>query len=251
MFFLRRSKLARMNSSSDARERQIIRSWHANAGPWTHAIESGSIASRKRVTNAAIIDVVSMLHPRSLLDVGCGEGWLTRALSPPVPHVCGIDAVPELVAEAARRGRGDFRVHSFADLSNGRVECGPFDAAVCNFSLLGEKSVDSLIPGLLGYLNPSGRLIIQTLHPVAACGDLPYRDGWREGSWSGFSAGFSDPAPWYFRTLQTWLGLPRRCGFELLDCLEPTAPGAPAPASIILICKPSVTRQTPGMEARS
>ena len=240
-----------MNSSSDARERQIIRSWHINAAPWAQVIEAGGIASRQCVTNGAIIDAVSMQHPRRVLDVGCGEGWLTRALSPAVPYVCGIDAVPELVAEAAKRGPGDFRVHAFADLASGLVECGPFDAAVCNFSLLGKKSVDLLIRGLLGYLHPSGRLIIQTLHPVAACGDLPYRDGWRDGSWSGFGAGFSDPAPWYFRTLQTWLALPRRCGFELLDCLEPTAPGAAAPASMILICKPRVARQTRAMEPRS
>ena len=78
---------------------------------------------------------------------------------------------------------------------------------MCNFSLLGKESVDSLIAALPFYLDDTGYLIIQTLHPVAACGDNPYQDGWREGSWLGFSNDFSDPAPWYFRTVDSWSAL--------------------------------------------
>jgi hypothetical protein len=45
--------------------------------------------------------------------------------------------------------------------------------------------------------------IIQTLHPLIACGDFSYQDAWREGSWAGFSDDFTDLAPWYFRTLES------------------------------------------------
>ena len=102
---------------------------------------------------------------------------------------------------------------------------GPFDAAVCNFSLLGKESVDSLIGAMGGYLGAAGYLIVQTLHPLAACGDHPYQDGWRAGNWLGFGSEFRDPAPWYFRTLESWVCLLRRSGFELIECREPTALG--------------------------
>ncbi len=87
-----------------------------------------------------------------------------------------------------------------------RIDSGAavsFDAAVCNFSLLGRESVDSLIAALPRYLGDPGYLIIQTLHPIAACGEQPIEDGWREGSWLGFSSDFNNPAPWYFRTLES------------------------------------------------
>ncbi len=84
--------------------------------------------------------------------MGCGEGWLARALGDLGMKVFGIDAVPELVAQAARSGSGDFSVHSFGELASGEYRCGPFDAAVCNFSLLGKESVESLLNALKGCL---------------------------------------------------------------------------------------------------
>jgi hypothetical protein len=110
--------------------------------------------------------------------------------------------------------------------------------------LLGRESVDSLIAALPWYLDDSGYLIIQTLHPVAACGTQPYQDGWREGSWLGFSSDFNNPAPWYFRTLETWEALLQRCGFDVLECREPKASGAVTPASVIWIGKSRRSAQT-------
>jgi 2-polyprenyl-3-methyl-5-hydroxy-6-metoxy-1,4-benzoquinol methylase len=243
--------IARMNSQ-DPEEQEIIKSWYSNAVPWARAIRAASIASRKLVTDRAIIDAVSSISCARILDIGCGEGWLARALSKLGMSVTGVDAVPELIAQAAASldaasadavlrgiapGSAAFHVQAYASIANRQWRGGPFDAAVCNFSLLGRESVDSLIAALPGYLDDPGYLIIQTLHPVAACGERPYQDGWREGSWAGFSSDFNDPAPWYFRTLETWTALLQRCGFDILECREPKAAGAVTPASIIWIGK--------------
>ena len=40
----------------------------------------------------------------------------------------------------------------------------------------------------------------------------------------------------------------QRNGFELLECREPTAPGATAPASVIFICTARIREQTDVME---
>src|ERR1700744_4472736 len=84
----------------DPRELEIIRSWHANAAPWGNAIRTASIASRKLVTNQAVIDAVSSVAPKHVLDVGCGEGWLARALASRGIRATGVDAVPALIAQA-------------------------------------------------------------------------------------------------------------------------------------------------------
>ena len=229
--------------SKDPREQEIIQSWYSNAAPWSHAIRTASIASRKLVTNQAIVDAVSSISPTRVLDLGCGEGWLARAMASLGMRVTGIDVVPELIAQAASQisssdlapGSVEYLLQDYASIANLSWRGGPFDAAVCNFSLLGAESVETLITALPRYLAGPGYLIIQTLHPVAACGEQPYEDGWRAGSWLGFSSDFRDPAPWYFRTLESWQALLQRCGFDVLECREPKAPGAVTAASVIWI----------------
>nr|WP_182915717.1 hypothetical protein [Massilia cavernae] len=70
---------------------------------------------------------------------------------------------------------------------------------------------------------------------MVACGDAPYRDGWREGSWAGFSSDFTDPPPWYFRTLESWIRLYSNHGFRLVEVREPVHPASGKPVSVILI----------------
>ena len=228
-----------MDQSSEPAEERIIRSWHVNAQPWADAVRLQQIASRKLVTDRAIVEAVTNAAPRDVLDVGCGEGWLARALNQNGARVLGIDVVPALVEQARRLGGGEFRVHAYDDLAARRLDADPFDVVVCNFSLLGHQSVEMLIAAARGYLRPKGSLIIQTLHPVVACGNHAYDDGWREGSWNGFSAEFRDPPPWYFRTVQSWYAMLLRCGFHMAELREPTAARAASPASVIFICHQS------------
>src|ERR1700733_4654594 len=88
-------------NSQDPQEQEIIESWYSNAAPWTRAIRAASIASRKLITDQAIIAAVSSVACRRILDIGCGEGWLARALSDLGMSVTGVDVVPELIAQAA------------------------------------------------------------------------------------------------------------------------------------------------------
>src|ERR1700743_3423072 len=86
--------------SMDPREQEIIRSWYSNAAPWSHAIRTASIASRKLVTNQAILDAISSVSPSRVLDLGCGEGWLSRAWPAGGANVTGIAVVRKLIALA-------------------------------------------------------------------------------------------------------------------------------------------------------
>jgi 2-polyprenyl-3-methyl-5-hydroxy-6-metoxy-1,4-benzoquinol methylase len=233
-----------MKSRQDPRELKIIRSWHSNAQAWSNAIRTASIASRKLVTDQAIIDAVCSIAPSRIVDIGCGEGWLARALNALGMSAVGTDIVPDLIARAVALGGAEFHMLDYASIAKRQWHLGPFDAAVCNFSLLGKESVESLIEALPIYLVDAGYLIIQTLHPIAACGETAYQDGWREGTWQVFTSDFSDPAPWYFRTLESWSALLERCDFTILECREPKTPGAATPASIIWICKTRRSAQT-------
>ena len=221
-------------SSDRLDDARIVDSWHKNASPWTKAVRANQIESRTLVTNQAVVEAILSRAPRTMLDIGCGEGWLVRALAEEGVRSVGVDVVPALVEQATRSGGGEFRVMSYEQIAAGELEL-TFDVVVANFSLIGKESVEGVLRQIPRLLEKGGALIIQTLHPVIATGDLPYEDGWRHGSWTGFSDEFSDPAPWYFRTLESWKSLLADKGFELLEMREPVHPGTGKPASVIFI----------------
>jgi len=218
------------------REQAILDAWHANAAPWTRAVREQAIASRKLVTDRAVLDAVLARRPRSVVDLGCGEGWLVRALAGLGVDALGIDAVPALVDSARTAGGGRFLAMDYAHVANGAL-CERADVVVCNFSLLGGESVDALLRAVPSLLAPSGALIVQTLHPPMACGDAPYVDAWRDGSWAGCGEGFGQAAPWYFRTLTGWLDALVRAGLQLVHMAEPLHPLTGKPASMILVAE--------------
>lgn len=218
-------------------DEKIVDSWNTNASAWGEAIRTGQIESRTLVTNQAIIDAVLRHAATSVLDLGCGEGWLARQLAARGKNVLGVDAVPALI-EQARRAGGRFEVMSYADIAVGKLY-ERFDLIVANFSLLGEDAVTQLFVAIPRLLNPRGVFIAQTMHPLQACGELPYVEGWRAGSWAGFNSDFSDPAPWYFRTLASWVKLFVAYGFELIELNEPLHPNSGKPASVIFVGKRS------------
>ncbi len=202
-------------------------------------MRAGRIASRALATDRAIIEAVLERAPHSVLDIGCGEGWLARALAARGVQMLGIDAIPGLIERARMAGGGEFRVASYQQAGAGLLEFRA-DVAVCNFSLLGSESVDALFAGVAGMLRPQGAFMVQTLHPIypmhaGADQQCPYKDGWREGSWAGFSADFTDPAPWYFRTMESWEALFGKHRLRLLERREPLHPHTRQPASVIFI----------------
>jgi 2-polyprenyl-3-methyl-5-hydroxy-6-metoxy-1,4-benzoquinol methylase len=138
---------------SDAK---VIDSWHTNATPWTAAVRDKRIESRKLVTDQAIVDAVMSRRPTSVLDIGCGEGWLSRALSAQgVRRVIGVDVVPALIDQANAAGGGEFRVASYEGIARGELNL-TVDVAVANFALIGKEAVDDLVRTSSSLLEPGG-----------------------------------------------------------------------------------------------
>lgn len=215
-------------------EEQILASWVVNAAAWSRAVRRGEVLSRERVTNGAILAAITAAAPRTLLDLGCGEGWLSHQCARQGIEVLGTDAVAELTAIAAESAPpgARFQTLTYQQIAAGGLD-EQFDVVVANFSLLGDGSLDELFQALPKLLAPGGCVLVQTLHPLLVCADHPYEDGWREGSWAGFSPAFRAPAPWYFRTMESWMRLFRRHDLVVKDVREPVDPLSGQPASMI------------------
>src|SRR5687767_6476452 len=199
---------------------QISRSWIANADAWTSAVRERRIESRRVATDAAIVGAILDQNPGSVLDLGCGEGWLARTLG---LDVVGIDGSPALIEAAKRLGGGEFYAMSFRELGSLNRT---FDLAVANFSLFEEDLHDLLVNV------PAPILIVQTAHPSFA-----EHDGWQLETFATFEGAFREPMPWYFRTQESWLSTFDKAGYGLVETREPVHPETSAPLSVIYIVR--------------
>ncbi len=102
--------------------------------------------------------VLELLAPRAgerILDLGCGEGALTRRIAERAT-VVGIDASAEQVA-SARAGGLDARVMDAAHLPFERE----FDAVFSNAALHWMKDLDAVVAGVRRALKPGGRFVAE------------------------------------------------------------------------------------------
>ncbi|MFY0732092.1 class I SAM-dependent methyltransferase [Pseudomonas sp. NFX15] len=213
----------------------LLDSWHHNAQAWIVAIRNGTIESRLKVTDQAILLAIMGRQPERVLDLGCGEGWLLRALGDRGIEAVGVDGDATLVEAARTAGTATVHLASYEQLAQADVDIGrDYDLICANFALL-HQDIIPLLAAMNTLLAPGGALLIQTLHPwTAAAGD--YQDGWREETFSTFK-GQWQPMPWYFRTLSSWLNALDMAGFALVGLQEPQHPQSPVPQSLLLVAE--------------
>lgn len=216
-------------------ESTLLQSWHANADAWIEVIRSGAIESRQQVTDQAILLAIMGRQPERVLDLGCGEGWLLRALADRGIDAVGVDGDARLIEAARAAGSANVHVASYQMLVEAKDAIGrDYDLICANFSLL-HQDIIPLLAAMHALLVPGGAIIIQTLHPWAvAAGN--YQDGWREESFAAFK-GQWQPMPWYFRTLSSWCSALDMAGFHMLGLQEPQHPQSPVPQSLLMIAE--------------
>jgi len=103
---------------------------------------------------APLLDLLAPLPGERILDLGCGDGALTRRIAEAGAEVVGVDASAEQVAAARALGL-DARV---AD-GHALAFDGEFDAILTNAALHWMKRPDRVIAGMWRALKPGGRVI--------------------------------------------------------------------------------------------
>lgn len=204
------------------KEDNILKSWEANASEWIQLLEKRGIASRK-ITNKAIVECIHNSNPDRILDLGCGEGWLTRALSVKTNSVTGIDAIESLLEQARTKGEQDFYKMTYEEIIEGKkIPGSPYDAIVLNFCLYQDKQVEELLKSVTEFLKNNGQLFIQSIHPYFLIqNQLEYKSQWIENSWKGLSGNFVHPHSWFARTFEDWINLFHKAGLSVKYITEP------------------------------
>lgn len=104
--------------------------------------------------------VLELLNPRPgerILDLGCGDGALTKKLVAAGAVVVGIDASSDMIAQACTEGL-DARV---MDAHNIVFDDDPFDAVFSNAAMHWMTDPEAVLKGVVGCLRPGGRLVAE------------------------------------------------------------------------------------------
>ncbi|MBC8727702.1 class I SAM-dependent methyltransferase [Paraburkholderia sp. UCT2] len=100
---------------------------------------------------------VELLDPRPgerILDIGCGDGYLTEKIAAAGAMMSGVDYSPELVAAAQARGL-DVRVGNAEELDYFQE----FDGAFSNAAMHWMRRADAVVRGVARALKPGGRFV--------------------------------------------------------------------------------------------
>src|SRR5579862_2133748 len=179
---------------------------------------------------AQFLQVVGKVSGLTVLDAGCGEGYLSRILTHSGARVTGIDISPRLVEMARAQDPTGEITYQVADLSL------PLPAYQSHFDLIASFFVLNDVPEYQGFLSTLGTVLKRSGRLVLFLNN-PYSLVLRGHITDYFAAsGHAIPYPGlaqagvqvslYHRTLEDYLAASQEAGLQLQRLVDvPTPPG--------------------------
>jgi 2-polyprenyl-3-methyl-5-hydroxy-6-metoxy-1,4-benzoquinol methylase len=144
--------------------------WNEAAKAWEVFVESGADYYRWHVHGPALLDVCGDVGGRSVLDLGCGQGYFSRELARRSARVIGIDLSDRLIQVAREHEEREplgvhYRLLNAADLTS-FLDADSFDLLTACMSVQDMADVPAVLQGALHVLRPSGRMVFSVPHPA-------------------------------------------------------------------------------------
>jgi SAM-dependent methyltransferase len=149
--------------------------WEAEAGKWAaFARTPGHDRAHEDINLPALRELLPEPGRRTL-DLGCGEGRISRYLRSLGHRVAGADAAPTMVRLAA--GHRDAAPAVLADAAALPFRDAAFDLVVAYMCLHDMDRMPEAVAEAARVLEPGGRLCASIPHPVNSAGAFQGRDG--------------------------------------------------------------------------
>lgn len=143
--------------------------WEQNASDWVHWARKPGHDSYWRFHREPFFDLVPP-PGRLTLDVGCGEGRVTRDLKDRGHRAVGLDASETMIAAAREAdSSGDYLLANAAELP---FPDGHADLAVAFMSLMDVDDMAAAVREVARVLEPGGRLALAVVHPINSAHDV-------------------------------------------------------------------------------
>ena len=206
--------------------------WERHARWWQEGFTEGADAEYEEQI-LPLVDV-HLAGCTSVLEVGCGEGQVSRRVAALGASVVGVDPSSAQIAEARRRGGGP-------RYARGRGEQLPFpadafDGVVVALVLEHVEPFEPLLSEMARVLSPGGHLVLFLGHPVAQAPGSYWVDDadfaeqyWRLGPYLPDHLEVEEVAPgvrlpFAHRPLGRYVHELGRLGLLLEDLVEPPPP---------------------------
>jgi SAM-dependent methyltransferase len=142
-------------------------SWEAHAAQWIAWARAPGHDSYWRFHRDQFLRLLPA-PGRLTLDIGCGEGRLTRHLGECGHRVVGVDSSPSLVAAARQLDPStDVRLADAAALP---LDDGTADLAIAFMSLHDMDAMAAAVREIARVLEPGGRFCVAIVHPINSAG---------------------------------------------------------------------------------
>ena len=142
--------------------------WNRKAKFWDGLHGQAGNDFHRRLVEPSLLRLLELSAGDDVLDIGCGNGVLSRRLAALGARVTGIDFSSELITLARRRGGDiDYRVCDATDeAALRRLGESSFDAITCAMCLMDMPTLTPLFSAAARLLRSSGRLVFATMHPA-------------------------------------------------------------------------------------
>lgn len=177
------------------------------------------------------------LEGKSILDLGCGFGWHCKyAAQLGARDIVGIDSSEKMLAQAEKINADKNIEYRKASIEELEVNREAFDVVISSLALHYVEDFQQVCEKVHHGLRSEGHFVFSVEHPIfSAYGnqqwytdesgkilhwpvDNYFYEGKRESNFLG------EEVTKYHRTLTSYIGTLLKCGFEIMDVVEPMPP---------------------------
>ncbi|MBA2247084.1 MAG: class I SAM-dependent methyltransferase [Chloroflexia bacterium] len=170
-----------------------------------------------------LLDLLGDLAGKTVLDAGCGQGYLSRMLAARGARVTGIDLSPRLIAKARKRDTEGVIDYRLADLSQ------PLPKLERHFDLIGSFLVLNDVRDYRGFAatlaslaKPGARIVLGFNNPYSSVVREHITDYFAEGAMGTYFGLWEQGirARYYHRTLEQYLDAFFDAGLRLIKLVD-------------------------------
>jgi ubiquinone/menaquinone biosynthesis C-methylase UbiE len=152
--------------------------WDEMTGWWDEKQGDEGDLWHRTLIDPPLLRLVSEVSGLHILDLACGNGYLSRRFAHQGAIVTSVDANAPLIERARTREAQESLgiTYHVADAAHLEIlEDGVFDLVVCNMALMDIENATGAIQEVSRVLRPKGRFVFSISHP---CFDKVNTSGW-------------------------------------------------------------------------
>lgn len=141
-------------------------SWGGVAGWYDRLLEQADNTYQEKLIKPNLLRILSPKKGEDILDIGCGQGFFSRAIAAAGAKVIGVDIASDLIKLAKEKSsyRETYLAMSAEKMSG--LNDGRFDAAVCVLALQNIKNLTAAVAETSRVLKMGGRAVLVLNHPA-------------------------------------------------------------------------------------